>query len=114
MDNDKVKKPVPNYLKNIKINTQFQNPNYNMAIEGVAAKKENQKEKEEKFKQRLEAFKKISTLKEAKELLDKTIPISLDRTTLYIGNAKCVIINSPKQLRICYDSPDEFISFDFV
>ena len=106
------KKPIPNYMKNIKSNSGY--ANYSMFFNETKSEKDRAKEKEEKFKQRLEAFKKISTLKEAKELLDKTMPISLDRTTLYIGDAKCVIINNPKQLRICYDSPDEFISFDFV
>jgi len=66
------------------------------------------------FRKRLDAFKTVSTYEEAQELLQKTIPVKLDRTTLYIGNAKCVIINTHTQVRICFDSPQEMISYDFV
>ena len=51
---------------------------------------------------------------EAKKLLQKNMPVVLERTTFYIGKSKCVIINTDKQLRIMYDSPEEFISYDFV
>ena len=81
----------------VKVNTEDQN------INKVAS-----------FKKRLDAFKTVSTYEEAQELLQRTIPVKLDRTTLYIGNAKCVIINTHNQVRICFDSPKEMISYDFV
>ena len=108
------KKSVPNYLKNIKVNSEFANADYNLLYQSKQPANNTNDDKEKQFKQRLEAFKNVSTLKEAQELLAKTMPIKLDRTTFYIGKAKCVIINTNNQLRICFDSPDEFISYDFV
>lgn len=75
---------------------------------------EKKDEKLENFKLRLEQFKNIQTLQEAKELLQKTMPIALDRATFFIGDAKVVIINYEKKLRICLDSPKEMICYDFV
>ena len=66
------------------------------------------------FRKKLDAFKTVSTYEEAHELREKTIPVKLDRTTLYMGNAKCVIINTHNQVRISFDSPQEMISYDFV
>jgi hypothetical protein len=71
-------------------------------------------EKLENFKKRIDLFKTVSTLEEAKELLKRTMPIALDRATFFIGDAKCVIVNYEKNLRICFKSPKEFIAYDFV
>ena len=118
MEQNNHKRPIPNYLKNIKINSEFASADYNLLYKSKqssqSANHNTNDEKIEQFKQRLDAFRKVSTLKDAKELLAKTMPIKLDRTTFYVGKAKCIIINNENQLRICFDSPDEFISFDFV
>ena len=66
------------------------------------------------FKKRLEAFKGVHTLSDAKSLLDKTMPVMLERTVFYIGDAKCVIINLPQQLRICLKTSKEFILYHFM
>ena len=110
-------KYTPNNIQYIKYDAQKLNNREYMpvtsdsyTVRGVA----NEEDRIEKFKERLEAFKHVHTLKEARELLNKTMPIKLDRTTFYIGEAKCVIVNTDKRLRICFDTPKEFISFDFV
>ena len=85
------------------------------AYEGLKEQVQEAKdEKAEKFKIRLNEFQNVYTLTEAKKLLQKNMPVVLERTTFYIGKSKCVIINTDKQLRIMYDSPEEFISYDFV
>lgn len=75
---------------------------------------ETNQQKIENFKIRLNRFKEVSTLEEAKSLLQRTMPMILDRTTFKVGDAKCIIINSDNHLRICFDSPSELISYDFI
>ena len=76
---------------------------------------ENSKDtKYENFRKRLSEFKGITTLEDAKVLLQKTMPVRLERTVFYIGDAKSTIINKENRLRISLDSPKEFISYDFV
>jgi hypothetical protein len=70
-------------------------------------------EKLNKFKTRLEAFKRIKSLKEAKNLLDKTMPVQLERTVFYIGDAKCTIINKQDLLKISFKSKTEIIILNF-
>ena len=116
MKHDNIIRTMPNYL-NINFHPErIENeeaPYQKVNTDKTGGNCENNIEKVENFKKRLEPFKSISTLKEAKELLQKTMPIALDRTTLYIGDAKCIITNYEHQLRICLDSPREFISYDF-
>ena len=76
--------------------------------------KETKDEKVANFKKRLEGFKEIKTLEEARALLMKTIPVKLERTVFYVGDAKCVIINRGNRVRITLDSDKELISYDFV
>lgn len=97
-----------------KFNPSMIGDDYNLLFPAKKDEKEVKDQKLESFKQRLSKFKSVSTLEEAKVLLDKTMPISLDRTTFYIGEAKVVIINYDKRLRICLNSPKEFICYDFV
>jgi hypothetical protein len=81
------------------------------------AEKSDKEVKEDKvanFKKRIEAFQNISTLEEAKALLMKTIPVKLERTVFFIGDAKCTIINKSNRLRISLDSDKEFICYDFA
>ena len=70
--------------------------------------------KTEKFKERLEKFKDITTLSEAKELLNKIMPVTKERTKFNVGDAKCIIINKENLLKISYISPNEFINYSFI
>lgn len=102
------KKKYSPKIQYIKYNPNVEN------YETIFDKKTKKESKKEDFKIRLNEFKNVLTLKDAKDLLSKTIPVVLDRTTFFIDDAKCIIINTEKQLRICFDSPEEFISYDFV
>ena len=61
--------------------------------------KEQNKDKVEKFKQRLEGFKNVSTLDAAKTLAVKVMPVKAGRTVFRIGDAKCTVINTDKMLK---------------
>ena len=71
------------------------------------------KEKEDKFKERISAFKDITTLNDARELAERILPVAQELNKFRVGNAKCVIVNKPEQLRICFDTGEEFIAYDF-
>ena len=110
-------KYIPSNIQYIKYDAQTLNNRDYMPVTSDSYKVNNSVNDEDRiarFKERLDKFKNVHTLKDAKELLNKTMPIKLDRTTFFIGDAKCIIINTDKRLRICFDSPNEFISFDFV
>ena len=109
--NQEAKKSGKN-LQYIQYNPQMVN-NYNALFE-QKNNVDTKREKAENFKQRLSEFKKIKTLEEAKILMDKIMPVRLERTVFFVGDAKCTIINKNNLLRICYDSPTEFISYNFV
>ena len=72
------------------------------------------KEKLEGFKKRIEAFSEITTLEEAKALSEKTLPVANEITTFNIGNARCTVVNKENLFRISLDTQDEFISYDFI
>lgn len=104
---------------------QSQNNNYSMKFVAGDTQSINQMEamrmielqnkaKYENFKKRLEEFAKISTLEEAKNLAKKILPTANEFCVFRIGNAKCTIINKKENFRICLDTSDEFISYDFV
>ena len=76
--------------------------------------KEQNKDKVERFKQRLEGFKNISTLDAAKTLAVKVMPVKAGRTVFRIGDAKCTVINTDKMLKITLKTQDEYINFKFV
>ena len=65
------------------------------------------------FKIRVKAFDDIKTLNEAKRLAQDILPTANEITRFYIDNAKCIIVNNDKMFRICFDTPEEFISYDF-
>lgn len=97
-----------------KINLNLQEINrYNSQYYRPIEMASNNNEKLEAFKRRLDGFKKVYTLEDAKELLNKTMPVQLVRTTFIIGDAKCTIINRHDQLRICLKTPTEIICYDF-
>lgn len=105
-------KKTGNNLQYIQYNPQMVN-GYNALFE-QKNNVDTKKEKAEKFKQRLSEFKNIKTLEEAKVLMDKIMPVKLERTVFFVGDAKCTIISRNNMLRICYNSPTEFISYNFV
>ena len=70
-------------------------------------------EKIKEFKKRLQAFENISTLEEAKKIAKEIMPVSKEINHFRVGSAKCVIINKDDMFRICLDSDEEFISYDF-
>lgn len=69
--------------------------------------------KEEDFKNRLKIFNNAATLVEAKELLQKNMPISNKKAVFHIGNALCTIINEEDSLRISYVHKKECIYYLF-
>ena len=73
-----------------------------------------QEQKLKEFKERLSQFYNIETLEEAKELSKKILPVNSEFTRFNIGRATCFIVKRDDLFRICLDSKDEFISFDFV
>ena len=70
-------------------------------------------EKVSKFKERIEAFKDITTLEEAKRVAKDIIPTSNEMTRFRVGDAECVVINKSDMFRICLNTKTEFISYDF-
>ncbi|MBQ4115159.1 hypothetical protein IJD34_07115 [bacterium] len=72
------------------------------------------KSKFEDFKTRIKEFETVSTIEEAKTLAEKILPIANEKNIFRIGSAKCTIINNDDIFRICVDSPEEFIAYDFA
>ena len=76
-----------------------------------------EKQKQEKYKkfiERITEFEKVSTLEEAKELAQKILPVANEKNIFRVGDARCVVVNNDEQFRICVDSAEEFIAYDFV
>ena len=71
-------------------------------------------EKEENFKKRLSEFNNVKTLTEAHTLINRIMPVKLERTVFFVGDAKCTIIKKHNLLRISFNSKKEFISYNFV
>ena len=80
---------------------------------GLQKEEAENKEKYKNLLTRLEVFKNAKSLSEAQELASKHFPTKQEITRFYVGNAKCVVINKSEQLRICVDSSEEFICYDF-
>ena len=71
-------------------------------------------DKIENFKKRLEGFKNIKTKEEARELAKKIMPVNNERTVFRIGNAQCIVINRESLFRITLKTKTEYISFNFA
>ena len=104
MDNNKQNENRQKYSPQ---NVNFYNCMYQMSAEQY------KEEKLQKFKMRLDAFKHVKNLKDAQELLKKTMPVQLERTVFYIGDARCMIINKDNFLKICFKSKSEIIILNF-
>lgn len=73
------------------------------------------KEKSERFKERIAEFANVSTLEEAKELAKQILRLTdKDIYEFNIGNSTCVVVNKDDMFRISLNSRDEFISYDFA
>ena len=91
----------------------FMNPallQYNAVIKQEAENSD----KIAEFKERIAQFDKIETLDEAKDLAKKILPTASEINRFYIGDARCTIVNRTDMLRICIDSAEEFICYDFA
>ena len=71
------------------------------------------RDKYEKFLERIKPFEQVSTLTDAKELAKKILPTAKEVSRFKVGSAKCTI-NKEDCFRICIQAPQEFISYDFV
>ena len=71
------------------------------------------KEKETKIKNILNKFYNIKSLKEAKELIKNLFHTEKRLCKINAGNGECIIVNRENLVRITYNSPLEFISFNF-
>lgn len=89
---------------------QFEYNRYNLA---QIQEKQNE-EKVLEFKKRIEGFEKVGSIEEAKELAAKILPTKNPITTFYVGNAKCNVINTEDVFRICLDTNQEFLCYDFT
>ena len=72
------------------------------------------RQKYQNFKTRIAEFANVDTIEMAKALADKILPVANEVNFFDIGNAKCIIINRENLFRISLNSPEEFISYDFV
>ena len=71
-------------------------------------------EKMNDFKKRLSQFNDIKNVDEAKKLLNSIMPVTMERTVFFVGDAKCTIINKENLLKISYKSATDYIIFNFV
>ena len=72
------------------------------------------KSKSEKFKERLQEFNDIVTLAEAKEILQKIMPVTREITKFTVGDAQCIIVCKDNLLKITFKTPNEFINYSFA
>ena len=86
---------------------------YNQMHFQISVEEQN-KNKVDKFKERLEEFKNIKTLAEAKEITQRIIPVKDGITVFRVGNAKCIIVNKEKILKITLRSKEEYINYSFI
>ena len=71
-------------------------------------------DKELVFKKRLKRFNEVQSVKAAKELLQKIMPIKTAKTVFRVGAAKCTIINEKDVLYINFNSNEECICYNFT
>ena len=73
----------------------------------------NYSEKINEFKNRLHNFDEITTLEEAKRIAKTVLPVSQEINHITIAGSKCTIINRPDLFRVSFNTPDEFICYNF-
>ena len=67
----------------------------------------------ERFKERIKPFEAINTISEAKELAVEILRAGEGKSGFYVGNAKCIVINTDEIFRISLDSSNEFVCYTF-
>ena len=72
------------------------------------------RDKYEQFKDRISQFAGVKTLKDAKILSEKILPVSQELNQFKVGLGTCTIINRNDLLRISLNSEKEFICYNFV
>ena len=84
-------------------------------IQAIQARiqKENQ-EKAANLKDRIDKFADFTTLKEAKEHAKVAFRAEKEYQEFSIAGVRCVIINKEDSFRISYDSPTDYICYDFA
>ena len=87
---------------------------YQMSYFSSMESNSDKQKKMEDFKHRLNEFNNITTLEEAKNLLNTIMPVSMERTVFFIDDAKCTIINKEHLLKIIYKSKTDYILFNFI
>ena len=93
-------------------NNLFMNPAL-MQYNAVVNTESVNSDKLSEFKARIAPFEKVETLAEAKDLAARILPTANELNNFYIGDAKCTIVNKADMLRICIDSAEEFLCYDF-
>ena len=83
-------------------------------LEALSKLEKQNAEKYQNFIERIDEFKNITTLEDARELAKRILPTKQEISKFYVGNAKCVVVNTEKQFRLSIDSEKEFISYDFT
>ena len=76
-----------------------------------------QKESEQKaenLKNRINKFSELSTLDEAKELAKTAFRAEKEYQEFAIAGVRCVIVNKKDSFRISYDSPTDYVCYDFA
>ena len=69
--------------------------------------------KAEELKERLLIFAETDSFEDAKKLAKEILPTVAGVTSFYAGIARCTVVNRTNLLRITFDSPKEFICYDF-
>ena len=72
------------------------------------------KDKLNQFKNRINSFREVETIEQARDLAKKILPTAQEVNKFNVGDAKCTVLNSDKNFRVTLDSEKEFICYDFV
>lgn len=85
-----------------------------LQYEAIQNEEESNKKRYQELMERIAPFKNAQNFYEAKEILKKTFPVSNEINFMRIGNARCVIYNGQRCLKISVDTANEFICYHFV
>ena len=86
---------------------------YDVQAMQLKIQKENQ-EKAENLKGRIDKFADLTTLDEAKELAKTAFRAEKEYQEFAIAGVRCVIVNKDDSFRISYDSPTDYVCYDFA
>ena len=66
------------------------------------------------FMSKLEKFNKKMSVKEAKKLAKELFAIKDEVNYLKVGKDRCIILSQANLLRICFDSDNKYICYNFT